>query len=67
MLKKVQKDMKRQVDRRRKKSKEWKKRDKVMLSIKNLVFEKRPVRKLVDRYVGPYTIKEVVSINAIKL
>ena len=67
VLKKAQKDMKRQVDRRRKKSKEWKKRDKVMLSIKNLVFEKRPVRKLVDQYVGPYTIKEVVSINAIKL
>ena len=40
--------MKRQVDRGRKESKEWKKGDRVMLSTKDLVFKKRPVRKLVD-------------------
>ena len=38
-LKKVQKDMKRQADRRRKETKDWKKRDKVILSTKNLVFK----------------------------
>jgi len=38
-----------------------------MLSMKDLVFKKRPVRKLVDQYVGLYTIKEVVSTNAVKL
>ena len=37
------------------------------MSTKNLVFKERPVRKLVDQYVGPYTIEEVVSTNAVKL
>jgi len=47
-LKKAQKDMKRQANRGRKKTKDWKKEDKVILSIKDLVFKERPVRKLVD-------------------
>jgi len=38
-----------------------------MLSTKDLVFKERPVRKLVERYVGPYKIEEVVSMNAVKL
>jgi len=66
-LKKVQEDMKRQADRRRKKTEDWKKGDKVLLSTKDLVFKEKPVRKLVDRYVGLYTIKEVVFTNAVKL
>jgi len=66
-LKKMQEDMKRQADRERKESEDWKKGDKVMLSTKDLVFKERPVRKLVERYVGPYEIEEVVSTNAVKL
>ena len=66
-LKKAQEDIKRQADRGRKESKDWKKEDKVMLSTKDLVFKERPVRKLVERYVGPYKIEEVVLTNAIKL
>ena len=38
-----------------------------MLSTKDLVFKERLARKLVDRYVGLYAIKEVVSTNAVKL
>jgi len=38
-----------------------------MLSIKDLVFKERPARKLVDQYVGPYNIDEVVSTNVVKL
>ena len=38
-LKKIWEDMKRQVDRRRKETKDWKKEDKVMLSTKDLVFK----------------------------
>jgi len=38
-----------------------------MLSTKDLVFKERPARKLVDQYIGPYTIKEVVSSNVVKL
>jgi len=59
--------MKQQVDRRRKKVKEWKKDDKVMLSIKDLVFKERLARKLVDQYISPYIINKVVSTNVIKL
>ena len=35
--------------------------------MKDLVFKERPVRKLVDQYIGPYIIEEVVSTNAVKL
>ena len=38
-----------------------------MLSIKDLVFKKRLAKKLVDQYIGPFIIKKVVSINAVKL
>jgi len=31
------------------------------------VFKERPMKKLTERYVGPYVIEEVVSSNAIKL
>jgi len=47
-LKKAQEDMKRQADKGRKETKDWKKGDRVLLSIKDLVFKERPVRKLVD-------------------
>jgi len=38
-----------------------------MLNIKDLVFKKRLVRKLVNWYVGLYIIEEVLSANAVKL
>ena len=47
-LKKVQEDMKRQVDKRRKESEVWKKKNRVLMSTKDLVFKERPARKLVD-------------------
>jgi len=31
------------------------------------VFKERPVKKLMERYVGPYVIEEVVSSNIVKL
>ena len=67
VLKQVQEEIKKQIDRRRKKVELWKKRDKVILSIKDLVFKEQLARKLVDCYVRPYTIKEVVSTNIVKL
>ena len=38
-----------------------------MLSIKDLVFKKRLVKKLVDWYMGPYIIDEIISTNTVKL
>jgi len=40
--------MKRHADRGRKEAEVWKVGDKVILSTKNLVFKKRPAKKLVD-------------------
>ena len=45
----------------------WKKGDRVLLSTKDLVFKERPTKKLTERYVGPYAIKEVVLSNVVKL
>ena len=59
--------MKRYADHSRKETEEWKRGDRVLLSTKNLVFKERSVRKLIERYVGPYVIEEVVSSNAVKL
>ena len=66
-LKKTQEKMKRYADKSRKETKKWKKRDQVLLSTKDLVFKERPTKKLIERYVGLYTIEEVVSSNAVKL
>ena len=38
-----------------------------MLSTKDLVFKERSVKKLIEIYVRPYEIEEVVSKNAVKL
>jgi len=66
-LKKTQEEMKRYADRSRKKIEKWKRGDRVLLSTKDLVFKERPVKKLTERYIGPYAIEEVVSTNAVKL
>ena len=34
-----------------------------MLSTKDLVFKERPARKLVDRYIGPYTIEKMDAVK----
>ena len=59
--------MKRYTDRGRKEAENWKKGDRVLLSTKDLVFKERPSKKLMERYIGPYAIEEVVSSNAVKL
>ena len=66
-LKKMQEEMKRYVDRGRKETEVWKKGNQVLLSTKDLVFKERPTKKLMERYVGPYAIEEVVSLNMVKL
>jgi len=38
-----------------------------MLSIKDLVFKKRPVKKLTERFVRLYIVKEVVLKDVMKL
>ena len=59
-LMRAQEEIKRKVEN-------WKVGDKVMLSMKDLVFKERLVKTLIERYVGPYEVEEVVSKNAVKL
>ena len=66
-MKKTQEEMKRYADRGRRETEVWKKEDRVLLSTKDLVFKERPTKKLMERYVGPYAIEEIVSSNAVKL
>ena len=67
VLKRTQEEMKRYADHSRRKTEEWKRGDRVLLSTKDLVFKERPIRKLTERYVGLYMIEEVVSSNTVKL
>jgi len=66
-LKKTQEEIKRYADRNRKEMEKWKKGDRILLSTKDLVFKERLTKKLMERYVGPYMIEEVVSTNVVKL
>jgi len=59
--------MKWQVDKGRNEVEVWKEGNKVMLSMKDLMFKERPVKKLVDWYISLYIIDEVVSTNVVKL
>ena len=65
-LRKAQEEMKQQANKERREVEEWKKGDRIMLSTKDLMFKKQPVKKLIERYVGSYII-EIVLANIIKL
>ena len=66
-LRKMQEEMKQYADRSRRETEKGKKGNRVILSTKDLLFKERLVWKLMERYVGPYVIEEVVSSNAVKL
>ena len=66
-LRKTQEEIKRYADRGRKETEKWKRGDWILLSTKDLVFKERPSKKLMERYVEPYAIEEIISLNAVKL
>jgi len=39
----------------------------MMLSTKDLVFNRQPARKFVDQYMSPHIIEGIVSTNTVKL
>jgi len=61
--------MKKYADRKRSDIEEYKVGDLVMLSTKDLKYQMvgRRTEKLIERFVGPYRIKKIVSSNAIEL
>ena len=69
MLVKSQEEMKKQADRNRKKTEEYKVGDKVLISTKDFLMElmKRATKKLMEKYIGPYVVKKIVSENAVEL
>jgi len=68
-LGKAQANMKKYADKKRSNVDEYKVEDLVMLSTKDLKYQMvgRRMKKLTERFVGPYKVKEIVSSNIIKL
>ena len=68
-LGKAQEEMKKYTDRKRAEVDEYKVGDLVMLSTKDLKYQmaRRRTEKLMERFVGPYRIKKIVSSNTVEL
>jgi len=68
-LVKAQKEMKRQADRNRKEAEEYRVEDKVLISTKDFSIKlmKRATKKLMEKFIGPYKVKKIVSDNAVEL
>ena len=69
VLGKVQEEMKKFVNRRRREEEEYKVGDLVLLSMKDLKWQmkRRRSEKLTEHFVGPYKVKGIISSNAIEL
>ena len=69
VLGKVQEEIKRYVDRKRAEVNEYRIGDLVMFSTKDLKYQmvSRRTEKLMEKFVEPYKIKKVISLNAIEL
>ena len=61
--------MKKYTDRNRKKAVEYKVRDRVLLSIKNLIWQmrNRKIKNLIEKFIGPYKINKIISENTVEL
>ena len=68
-LKKAQEEIKKQVNRRKEKAEEYKEGDLILLSTKDLKWQMkgRRTEKLTERFVGPYRMKRVISVNVVEL
>jgi len=68
-LGKAQEEMKKYADKKRGEVDDYKVGDLVMLSTKDLKYQmvRRRTEKLMERFVGPYRIKKIVSSNAVEL
>jgi len=68
-LGKAQEKMKKYADRKRREVNDYKVGDLVILSTKDLKYQivGRRTEKLIERFVGPYKVKKIVSSNAVEL
>ena len=68
-LVKSQEEIKKQVDRSRKEAEKYRVDDKVLISTKNFSMElmKRVMKKLMEKFIGPYVVRKIVLENAVEL
>ena len=68
-LVKSQEEMKRQADRSRKETEEYKVGDKVLISTKDFLMElmKRATKKLTEKFIGLYVVRKIMLENAVEL
>ena len=68
-LTKAQEEMRQYADRKRGKVVEYKVGDLVLLSTKDLKWQMvgRSSEKLVERFIGPYKVKAIISSNVVEL
>jgi len=68
-LGKAQEEIKKYVNRKRGEVNDYKVGDLVVLSTKDLKYQmvERRIEKLMKRFVGPYKIKKIVSLNTVEL
>ena len=61
--------MKRQADRSRKEAEEYRVGNKVLISTKDFSAElmKRVTKKLMEKFIGPYIVRKIVSENVVEL
>ena len=69
VLEKIQEKIKRYIDRKRTEVDEYRVEDLVMLSTKDLKYQmvSRKIEKLMEKFIGPYKIKKVISLNTVEL
>jgi len=69
VLRKAQEEIKKYVDRKRAEVNNYKVEDLVILSTKDLKYQmvRKRTEKLIERFIGPYKIKKIVSLNAVEL
>ena len=69
VLVKSQKEMKKYVDRNRKEAEEYRIENKVLMNMKDFPMElmKKVTKKLMEKYIGSYVVKKIISENVIEL
>ena len=68
-LVKSQEEMKKQANRSRKETEEYKVGDKMLISTKDFLMEliKRAMKKLTEKFIRPYVVKKIVLENMVEL
>ena len=69
VLVRLQKEMKKQMDRNRKEAEDYRVGDKVFISTKDFPMElmKKAMKKITEKYIGPYVVKKIISENVVEL